>query len=59
METYINKIVEQPIKVDLHIHSEYSITKDSKELIGEGTKEDLNLMFVSFFLCIFQLQKKI
>lgn len=41
METYINKIVEQPIKVDLHIHSEYSITKDSKELIGEGTKENL------------------
>ena len=41
METYINKIVEQPIKVDLHIHSEYSITKDSIELIGEGTKENL------------------
>lgn len=42
METHINKIVEKPIKVDLHIHSEHSITKDSKELIGEGTKENLN-----------------
>ena len=41
MEKRINKIVKQPIKVDLHIHSEHSITKDSKELIGEGTKENL------------------
>lgn len=36
-----NKVVEQPIKVDLHIHSEHSITKDSKDLIGEETKENL------------------
>ena len=38
------KIVTKPIKVDLHIHSKYSMTKDSNDIIGEGTEEKLDVL---------------
>ena len=36
------KVVTKPIKVDLHIHSSFSITKDSSDIVGEGTIENLS-----------------
>lgn len=44
-ENYLDKVVTSPIKVDLHIHSKYSDTKDEKSLIGEGTIENLPVLF--------------
>ena len=40
----MNRIVEKPLKVDLHIHSCKSITKDNQELVCNGTKENLNIL---------------
>ena len=37
----LNKIVKKPMKVDFHIHSCYSITKDDNEIVGNGTIENL------------------
>ena len=39
-----DRVVESPIKVDLHIHSMYSKTKDGNELIGKGTIENLPVL---------------
>lgn len=41
---FSNKIVNRPVKVDFHIHSCFSITKDSKEIIGGGTIENLPIL---------------
>lgn len=38
---FSNKIVKKPVKVDFHIHSCHSITKDSEEIIGGGTIDNL------------------
>lgn len=41
----MEKIVTRPLKVDFHIHSEYSITKDEFKLVGKGTTDNLNTLF--------------
>lgn len=38
------KIVTKPVKVDLHIHSKYSITKDDNKIVGEGKEENLSIL---------------
>lgn len=43
-EIVSNKIVKRPVKVDFHIHSYYSITKDNNEIVGNGTIENLSTL---------------
>ena len=43
-ENYLNKVVQSPIKVDLHIHSKYSSTKDENEMVADGTIEKLPVL---------------
>lgn len=41
---FSNKIAKKPVKVDFHIHSSFSITKDNKDIIGQGTIENLHIL---------------
>ena len=41
----MKKIVEEPLKIDFHIHSEFSKFKDEYSLIKDGTIENLPILY--------------
>lgn len=43
-EKCLEKVVKSPIKVDLHIHSCFSKTRDDQRLVGEGTIENIPIL---------------
>lgn len=43
-EKCLEKVVKSPIKVDLHIHSCFSKTRDDRQLVGEGTIENIPIL---------------
>ncbi len=43
-EKCLEKVVRSPIKVDLHIHSCFSKTRDDRKLVGEGTIENIPIL---------------